>query len=327
MAAALALAFLAPACGIIGLSAEEQEQLANFQQRARYYYDGNNLNQALQQVERGLEIEPDDYSLRWLRAMVFLRSGPQTPAGLDKAERYFEELFAERDLEDHHPNFLLGYAWVSQRLALREQRRALEIEQAIASKTFDATETEVQDGIQQEHENKARSLLFRARGVLDHIVAEGEEVMQAENTLMQVHATLQHYDEAIAHGDKFLAANRKAIKRHQEVIRDPQTDAAAERLQWQEVKRLRDLAFESEQYLAALEYKRGEFQKAVERLDAILDGHPHIAEHYYNRAEALMQLGQQERAREDFMTFLVKTDLAPGNEKVRRARSYVDQGF
>ena len=78
----LPLFLLLAACS--SLSTEEQQQLAGFQERAARYYEMNDrhLGQAMDMIERGLAIAPDDYKLNALRAAVLLALA-QCPERLD----------------------------------------------------------------------------------------------------------------------------------------------------------------------------------------------------------------------------------------------------
>src|SRR5688572_29874472 len=110
--ACLALPLAAAACNVN--RAADQKQLAQYQHNAMLYWEGGKLDQAMQLVERGLEIDPDDYKLNALRGTIMLRRS-STIAGtdhkaLDEATESLAEVYDSRAVDRHEPYLLFYYA-------------------------------------------------------------------------------------------------------------------------------------------------------------------------------------------------------------------------
>ena len=100
---------LLASCGIFGLSSEEAQQLASYQQNAATYWENGDLGQAIDQAQRGLEIAPDDYKLLTIWGYSLLRLSGNDEARLQGAKRHFERLMGMRSMSQHNPQALLGY--------------------------------------------------------------------------------------------------------------------------------------------------------------------------------------------------------------------------
>ena len=78
-------------CGIFGGSSAEQEKLSGFFSRAKGYYENDRLVQALDQVDRGLEIEPDDPKFLSLKGFIFLKYAKRDPSFFEDALGQFRK--------------------------------------------------------------------------------------------------------------------------------------------------------------------------------------------------------------------------------------------
>ena len=54
------LLLLLGSCGVFGLSQEDRLSLSRYQSNAAIYWENGNLPQALDQVRRGLDLDPAD---------------------------------------------------------------------------------------------------------------------------------------------------------------------------------------------------------------------------------------------------------------------------
>jgi hypothetical protein len=118
-------------CACSSLSSDERQRLADYQRNALLYFEGRRWNQAMIQVERGLELAPGDYKLTSLKGgILLLASGDARGTDhrqLDEASRLLAELFDERSLARHEPHLLLNYALAQQKQGLRHLGEALRL--------------------------------------------------------------------------------------------------------------------------------------------------------------------------------------------------------
>src|SRR5678816_1989713 len=65
-------------CGLLGRPAEEQKKLTSHQYNAKLYFDNKQYSQALEQIAKGLAVEPDDYQLTLIKTHILLIQAQQT---------------------------------------------------------------------------------------------------------------------------------------------------------------------------------------------------------------------------------------------------------
>ena len=114
------------------LSYDQRKSLADHQQNAALYYERGLYGQAIAQVDKGLELDPDDYKLKSLKGAILLRSvgtgGTQDQKRLDEATRILTEVYDERSDARHEPHVLLNYGQVLQKRGNRRIGRAIQLE-------------------------------------------------------------------------------------------------------------------------------------------------------------------------------------------------------
>jgi tetratricopeptide (TPR) repeat protein len=318
---ALALCCLAAACSSVS---EKQQQLANFQQTATLYYETGRYDQALRQIERGLDIEPDDYKLRAVRGMIWLKSSESATGTdhrqLDLATAELDEVYAMRSLRRHEPYLLLTYAlahqkqgrrWLGEAIRQRDQsqRGGGNAELAELAKTSDGN---------------ARRELGMAQEALDQLVERGESTRLAHKHLFQIHLELGDVPRSDHHAKAYLeqlAKDQETVQK--EIERTP--NLAYEREQTAMLRSMRDEELEARALLGQLAYDRKDYATARTMLDRVLELDPSRSGDYYNRARVLDALGERELARADFRKFLATTSLPATNEKAVVALRALDQ--
>jgi hypothetical protein len=126
------IAFSLLLCACSSLAGEDRDRLASYQRQAATYFDGAKYGQALNQIERGLELDPHDYKLNALKgSILLLASGDANGTDhkkLDEATALLEEQFAARALDRHEPHLLLYYALALQKQGLRRLGEAVRLE-------------------------------------------------------------------------------------------------------------------------------------------------------------------------------------------------------
>lgn len=306
-------------CGLLGSSSEDREAVARYQRNASLYYEGGNFDQALDQARRGLEIDPDDYKLQYIKGWCYLRQVPQDPSMLPQAVAQFETVMAYRAPEDHGPQVLLGYAMCQQKLAQQRLEQAQSLRDELSRVKFDAQEIAQRQAQALVHENVAHGHLDIAVRHLQILIDRGDQLREAHRNLMQTLALDGKYDEAVLHGAKFLERNRQEKARIDAQL-EQTTEVTYEQKLYQERDQLIDVELQVRGFLANLFYKQAAYQQAVDQLNAILEEDPTRSIDYYNRGLNLQALELRDEAANDFNRFLATSKLPPGNERVAEAQ-------
>jgi tetratricopeptide (TPR) repeat protein len=305
-------------CGLFGMSDDDRNSLSRYQANAQLYYDGGNFDQALEQVRRGLEIEPDDYKLHYIRGWCFLRLVPRDPSMLQQASQQFERVMAYRAHEEHGPQALLGYGLCHQRLAQERLEQAQALHNELARVKFDSNEANIRRAQIDTHENVARGHLEIAGNQFQRLIDRGDALLEAHRNMMQTLALAQKYAPAVEHGNRFLQRCEQEQERLKQELQRTLV-VAYERHVQDELDRLVAQEIDVRGFLANLFYKLGQHAQAVEQLDQILAEDPTRSTDYYNRARSLEALGRGQEAVRDYERFLATSKLPQGNERVAAA--------
>lgn len=308
--ASLSLLLLAAACS--STPSEEERQLASYQRNAGLYFEGGKFDQSLGLIEKGLEIEPDDYKLLSLRACIHLRqSGPASGSEhklLDQSLAEFEEVYDQRDLEVHDRHLLFYYS-----LALQKQGNRLLTEAARIDKNAEDADRRAAD-----KNAEADSCLAREKELLQALLARGEIPRLCHFHLFQVALLTRDTDGLLDHGEKFLEASANDLKKTQEEI-DRTTVYGYEQFQKNSLQQLRGDEIGVRIQLGEHHFERGDFDAALRHVDAILAIDPRRSDLRYNRGQILRKLGRNDEAKDDLRTFLATTSLPPDSAKVKDA--------
>jgi tetratricopeptide (TPR) repeat protein len=311
---------LLSACG--SLSGDAAQDLHRYQHNAQLYWDGGKLDQAVDQIERGLAIAPDDYKLQSLKAMVLLR---QSQAGgtagerrLQESEATFQRVYATRSPARHERHVLLGYGMALQAQGTRNLIETQRLRDAAGRAGANSAEGAAALARAAEHEAIGRSKLMQAREVLVALQTRGDLPRLASYHSMQIAAALGDHAATIAHGAAYLEASKRDQQWQQNEIART-SSIPYERERRLELQRLRQEELDTRTLLASLHHERGEFQKALEHLDVVLELDPGRSADYYNRGRCLRELGRVEAAKADFRRFLATSDLPAGNPKMTEA--------
>jgi tetratricopeptide (TPR) repeat protein len=317
----LPVALLA-SCGIFGLSTEERDRIAAHTRNALTYYEGGRFNQCLDQVRRGLEIDPENYRLKTVRAWCYLRTTTGDRQGAEQTEKLFEEVYAMRSPEQHAPPVLIGYALIHQRFALRHQEQVLTLREEL--ERAEPLERTTKEARITEHLQLARARFQKTEAALRVLVAREDELQLAHYHLMQTAGMQGRYEDAIASGTKMLEINATFQANWQQRF-EQTSDAAFESWSGMQLQQLTDLEIDVRAYLANLHYKHGNHEAAVAELDQVLLKDPTRSDDYYNRARCLQRLGRTSDARRDYERFLATTRLPQGNANVTNALKAIQE--
>ncbi len=324
------------ACGVIGMSAQQQAQLTAFQQNAKLYYDGGNFDQALHQIRRGLDLDPDNYNLLQLRAWCFLRMARNNKTLVERAIAEFDSLMALRSIDSHGPQTLLGFALLQQYLGQEQQDQADVLQEEIGRIEAGGPEALGKKARMGEHLERAAARYEQARTMLQELLDRGDVVllarfhaMQNEALTMKLQRALgneeaarHHYELALAHGGDYLQRLEREQRRMREVYEQTR-DIAQEQTLQMELQALIDDELKGRDYLANLYFNNGDYAAAVAQQDRILTLDPTRSVDYYNRGRSLEMLGRPSEAKRDFERFLATTRLPEGNPRISHAVKFV----
>lgn len=320
LAAILSL-FLAAACG--SLSSVDKGRLADFQQNAKSYYDRGKMEQALAMIDKGLAIEPENYQLSSLRAMVLLRlakneSGTRQDKLLDQACKEFEKVQSWRAPAKHAPYQLLGYGLAMRAMAMRHENEALRLRATAKLMQTDSLDIKVQENQAIEHDGLARANNLKAKAAFETLRDRGDLVRLAHKGLMEVAIGLGDGPTAFAEGQLFLADTALAKEFALKEIREART-TEWEREKRKELDQFQDEELVARSVLANLRYDNEEYEEAARQLDVVLQLDPSRSADYYNRARCLRQLGRIEEAKADFRMFIQLSQLPDNNPRKAEA--------
>ncbi len=321
---ALLLFCLLPACATP--FSEKKDQLASYQRHAKLYYDGARYDQALGQIERGLELEPDDYMLNALRGTILLKTSESSTGTdhrlLDEATALLEKVFETRSANRHEPYLLLHYALARQKQGRRHLGEAIrQRDQATRAQGDAAKEFTTKAADEQA---LALNELEAARKLLDVLIDRGEVLRLAHYHQFQIALDLGDKKAADEHATAYL----EQMAKEQEFLKkdiESTPNLAYERQQVERQRQMRNEELLARGVLAQMYYDAKAYEKARAMLDRILELDPSRSVDYYNRGRVLMVLGEKALAKADFRKFLATTDLPTTSDKTTLALRALDQ--
>ncbi len=312
------LTFLLLATACSSTQSEEERQLASYQRNAGLYFEGGKFDQSLGLIERGLELEPDDYKLLSLRACIHLRqSGPASGSDhklLDQSIAEFEEVYDQRDLEYHDRYLLFYYS-----LALQKQGNRLLAEAA----RVDPNAEEAAEKVAAKNADADRTL-SDAKRLLVALLDRGEVPRLCHYHLFQIAVLTRDSAALEEHGAKYLEAAAKDQQKTQEEI-DRTTVYGYEQFRKSSLQQLRGDEIGVRTLLAQHLYDKGDFAGALAHVDAVLAIDPRRSDEHYNRGLILQKLGRKDEAKGNMRTFLATTTLPPDSAKVMDAVKALQQ--
>ena len=326
------LALLALLCACSSLATDERSRLATYQRNAQLYFEGGRLEQTMIQVEKGLELEPDDYKLKSIKGAVLLRASATASSvdhkRLDEATKVLGEVHEQRSDSRHEPSLLLYYAQALQKQGQRLLGESIRVEgdaQRNPDKAAAAAQHEQAAAAQQ----LADQHLQQAWDLFGVLVERGEILRFAHNHRMQIAGLRKQDDLFLEESDAFLQQNERARDTVERQVQEAKTvDFEAERLRVRTELRSEELEVRS--LVADFHYDRKNYAGALSQLNRILQLDPQRSTDYYNRGRVLLELGKQEQgkqeeAKQDFRRFLATSPLPETAEQRTFARRALDQ--
>ena len=263
-------AFLLLLCACTSLSTEERDALALHQRNAKHYWEGGRLDQAMGQIEKGLELEPDDYSLNVLKGVILLKTSASSQGTdhrrLDEATALLAKIYDERAANRHEPSLLLSHGLALQKQGRRHLGEALRLR---GEATRSLTPVPLQEEAER-HEAAAKEQLEAAAEVLGVLLDRGELVRLTRYHLLLI-AQDRKDDVAFAeHAKKYL----EQMDKEQEFVKKQTEKTLQLGFEHERAKDLRTLKTEEMEVrglLAEHHYTRKQFKEAQAMLDKVLE--------------------------------------------------------
>ncbi len=304
-------------CACSSLDSQQQQRLDAYKRQAALYFEGQKWSQAMGQIERGLELDPDDYKLNSMKGgILLLFSGDSQGTDhkkLDEATAMLATQFAQRSVSRHEPHLLLNYASALQKQGLRHLGEAVRLEGG-ANRTPPPADADQLRAKAAGERAECNRQLDEADSLFAELVQRGEMTRLAHNHRLQI--ALQRSDDKrfLAEAEAYFAESKKAQDLTDKRI-DQTTNADYERDQMVVKQQLRDEELEVRSVVAQFHYTRKNWQLAKDQLDRVLELDPRRFVDYYNRGRALLELGKHDAAKEDFRRFLADPSVPVTSDK------------
>jgi tetratricopeptide (TPR) repeat protein len=294
------------------------------QRNASYYFERGLLSQAMGQIDKGLELDPDDYKLNSLKGAVMLKTSANSQGTdhkqLDQATELLARIFEFRSASRHEPYLLFNYALALQKQGRRHLGEAVRLE----GQASRASEPEAMLESAKTERQLANENLAQARELLDVLIERGFLLRYAYNHKLQIAQDLGD-DKAFQEAGK---AYLEQVAKDQQLERATVDGTMAANHEAERFKALRDLLAEevdvrillAEHYHLQAAKTSGEQatkhrEEELANLNKILELNPQRSADYYNRGCVLLELNQPEAAKADFRRFLATTTLPASSDK------------
>ena len=281
--AAFLLALIA-ACSSSGSKPDPEKQLAMHREFALRYYDGNDLARAEQQVDKALEIEPQDIQLRLMKGWIRQRRG--TTRDIFVAERIFRDLV---DTMDYRATLGLAEALERKGVLYSEASEAV----ASGSRPTDAPNPSARaDELGREAHAAWRQSATWYEKTLE--AKPGE--FQAINGLQRVHALRGDYDQSLRWSAQLLEASQAEVAFWQTKLAQPALSAREEaRLRTLLTSSTR-LQLQTHLHASALCVRVGRLEEALGHLESVIAIDPDHSDAYSRRGQVLKGLRRYQEA-------------------------------
>lgn len=302
------LALLAGACHSGRLSAEERERRIEVHtQSAALYLRMGEYERAIDQTQRGLDLDPENFDLRLLLGRALQMRG--TTQDVLAAEKVYRSLPGDEDFR-----VPLGLAEALERkgTAFSETSEAI-----LSGKRF----TEAPDP-----EARARELRDKAQAAWEEALAAYRRALELQpgdtevlSGLARVTALLGRHEESLGWGERVLATIDEDRAFWQQRLARPDLDAGTEADYKRRIARLENLEIAVRLQRAAIFRTLERDPQALAEIETVLEFDPDRPELWSRRAQLLARLGRFEEAIESIERFLAKSQLEFDHPDVREA--------
>jgi tetratricopeptide (TPR) repeat protein len=235
---------------------------------------------------------------------------PEGPAALDTARHVAAMLLATRPTA-------VNLRWALDR-CLSRMRKDHDVSSLLAEAArIDPNAEDAKQKVIDANADADKSLM-ESRKLLLALLDRGEVPRLCHFHLLQIAAVTRDSAGMLEHGEKYLEAAAADQKKTQDEI-DRTTIWGYEQFRKSSLQILRGDEIGVRTLLAQHLYERGEFEKALAHVDAVLAIDPRRSDERYNRGLILKKLGRNDEAKDDMRTFLATTTLPPDSAKVQEA--------
>lgn len=275
---------LGAACNSNPDGVDTEQELQMHREFALRYYDENHLEQALQQVQKGLEIRPRDEKLRIMKGWIHQRLG--TADNVFIAERTFRDLLSTRDYR-----VILGLG------------EALERKGVLFWESAEAVEEGRRYTTAKDRGKRAAELRAEAHEAWDESVQRYEQTLerkpgevQAINGLQRVHALRGEHKESLSWSRKLLKMIESETAFWSRQLERPDLSSDEERRLRELLSNSEQLEFETRLQVASLLVGMDRPEDALVELDRVLLIDPTTPGIHGRRAQLLYSSGRVEEA-------------------------------
>ena len=326
-------------CTLFGaLSEEEEKMLKQHRAGAGKYFDAHQYEKSIAQARKGLELATDDYRLTgvlaWAHLQLSTRPRGDNEEHLFKAQAAFEDLIGFRDIEDHDPKNIFGFAIALHNWGRVEEHRSRRIRREVVKAKKDDRKTMLAlaseyDRMALHKDAMAKSYFLK---VVDGSFSQKGNTRESYKYLMAIEYRYDRVNNAIAYGTTCLELNAEEVKYWQQEYqrtkfagRERQIRRDLASLKTDELKvhsRLAAYFQEKAQVPDNKDFKK-DYAAAKVHLDAILPERINSSEDYYLRATCHRALGNHDDARKDYKMFLSLGKLTREHDAVKDAEEYL----
>ena len=310
-----------------GLSADDQERVDGFSNRANRYKQSMSYAQAAQQVRLGLEVDPDHYKLNLLRGELLLLLAKNDADRYYETVSQFEKVIGLRSLGEHDYRAYLFYGQALQGIAISHRKEAVYHESNAKSATDE------QDREQLLRQAREHRLLFverlqDAENQYNKLLEQGDSPYQAHRHLfliqkeklvgLQGAVRIAQLEKAVAAGETTLGEDKERYDHYktlQEKTFDVNMELVADSRRIEFKKRLK----ETHSTLYLLYFRLAKYEEALAHIHKAILLDPNKADDYYYRAVVHHALGNKREASQDLTSFRRYTDSDFDSEKMQKA--------
>lgn len=286
----------------------DEQKLGFYIENALRYYNLGDLERGMNQVQRGLEIDPDNERFLLMQAK-FLQLRGKT---VDVAAAL--EIYRDHPAQDDF-RVQLGIGETNERLALIEDASAEKIQNG--ELYTDAPDPEARA---QELRRSSKRRLEKAHEayLASNELARGE--VATVNGLVRVTALLEREHESIEWARQLIEVLGDSSRLRRIELEDPNLTAARERELLASIRANTRMIVEAHLHIANLYYVLGLKQEVVDELTRVVELDPERSEAYAQRAQVLYQMGRYQKASDAVQRFLeLSTDLPYDHPDIQEA--------
>lgn len=326
----LLLAFMT-ACGSLN-STRTETSADDHYNNARFYLKSKDYARSMDQVDRGLRVDPEHYGLTLLRGWLHTLQGRRDPQQFEQAIASFDELRGMRSGGHDYRLWLLSgeahqglYQW-HRRAAAQLRREAEGAEAGEAQQKLSGAE---------EHERAIAKHIDAAEKAYTRLAKkDGEGKFPALERLFVLETDRTHglegadrkaqLERAVTRAKEYLDANAYR-QEHYAMMLQLTTDYEQEILGRQTRRELRNRERAFRAAYANLLYELERWQDARTQLDRVIELDPKVAANYFNRARCWIALGHPNKARRDLQDFTRMTKLSYESPRVVEAYKLLEE--